>query len=62
MSKKNKRIKVKLVSTFSKHFYTTMKSKKMTGGPSKNGKLDGLKKYDPVVKKHVKYLEKKIGK
>ncbi len=56
---KKKNIKVKLVSSVSKHFYTTTKNVKMLGGPKKNGKLTGLKKYDPVVRKHVKYIEKK---
>ena len=60
MAKKNKCIKVKLVSSLSKHFYTTTRNAKMQGGPSKNGKLTGLKKYDPIIKKHVKYIEKKI--
>lgn len=62
MAKKNKNIKVKLVSTSSKHFYTTTKNVKMPGGPNKDGKLTGLIKYDPVVRKHVEYVEKKIGK
>jgi ribosomal protein L33 len=62
MAKKNKSIKVRLVSTQSSHFYTTMKSSKMAGGPNKDGKLSGLKKYDPIVRKHVEYIEKKIGK
>lgn len=62
MAKKNKCIKVKLVSTVSNHFYTTTKNVKMLGGPNKNGKLNGLKKYDPVVRKHVEYIEKKINK
>ena len=54
-----KKIIVKLVSTLSKHFYTTTKNPKMLGGPNKNGKLDGLSKYDPTLRKHVKYIEKK---
>jgi len=62
MAKKTKSVIVKLVSTASKHFYTTVKNVKMLGGPKKNGKLTGLKKYDPVVRKHVVYTEKKIGK
>lgn len=62
MAKKNKAIKVKLVSTKSTHFYTTTKSSKMLGGPKKDGKLSGLKKYDPFIRKHVEYIEKKIGK
>ncbi len=62
MAKKNKSIKVKLVSTKSSHFYTTSKNSKMIGGPNKDGKLSGLKKYDPIIRKHVEYIEKKIGK
>lgn len=62
MAKKNKIIKVRLVSTKSSHFYTTTKSAKMAGGPNKDGKLSGLKKYDPFVRKHVEYVEKKISK
>lgn len=62
MAKKTKSVKVKLVSTKSKHFYTTTKNVKMLGGPNKDGKLTGLKKYDPVIRKHVEYVEAKIGK
>jgi len=62
MAKKTKNIIVKLVSSLSKHFYTTTKNVKMPGGPNKNGKLSGLKKYDPFLRKHVEYIEKKIGK
>ncbi|HIH2763853.1 MAG TPA: 50S ribosomal protein L33 [Candidatus Azoamicus sp.] len=62
MAKKNKVVKVRLVSTKSSHFYTTTKSTKMIGGPNKDGKLSGLKKYDPFVRKHVEYVEKKISK
>ena len=62
MGKKTKAIKVKLVSSESKHYYTTSKNIKMLGGPKKNGKLSGLKKYDPVIRRHVEYIEKKIGK
>lgn len=62
MAKKSKLIKVKLVSSKSSHFYTTTKNLKMPGGPNKDGKLTGLKKYDPIIRKHVEYIEKKIGK
>jgi len=49
------RDKIKLVSTASTgHFYTTTKNKKTTPG-----KLE-MKKYDPVVRKHVTYKEGKI--
>ncbi len=37
-------------------FYTTTKNKK-----KHTGKLE-LKKYDPVIRKHVKFVEKKISK
>lgn len=62
MAKKTKSLKVKLVSTVSKHFYTKVRNVKMPFGPKKNGKLTGLKKYDPFVRKHVEYVEKKINK
>lgn len=62
MAKKNKNIKVKLVSTQSHHFYTKSRNVKMPGGPKKDGKLSGLYKYDPIIRKHVEYLEKKIEK
>jgi len=61
MSKKRKTIIVKLASTASKYFYTTRKNPKMTGGFQESGKLK-LMKYDPVVRKHVWFEEKKIGK
>ncbi|XBC38260.1 MAG: 50S ribosomal protein L33 [Buchnera aphidicola (Floraphis choui)] len=52
---KNVRNKIKLVSTSgSKHYYTTTKNKK-----NKTQKLK-LKKYDPIIKKHILYEEKKI--
>ncbi|HFL8824319.1 MAG TPA: 50S ribosomal protein L33 [Candidatus Azoamicus sp. OHIO1] len=62
MAKKSKSIIVKLVSMESNHYYTTTKNVKMLGGPNKDGKLNGLMKYDPIVRRHVKYIEKKIGK
>lgn len=62
MKKKNKTIKIKLQSSLSHHFYTTTKNIKMVGGPKKNGNLSGLKKYDPILRKHVEYNEKKIDK
>ncbi len=53
MSKKN-RIKIKLISSSgSKHFYTTTKNK------NNLNKLS-IKKYDPIIKKHVIYNESKI--
>ncbi|KHD07250.1 50S ribosomal protein L33 [Candidatus Thiomargarita nelsonii] len=49
------RDKIKLVSSAKTgHFYTTTKNKRST--PDKLV----LKKYDPVVRKHVEYKEAKI--
>jgi large subunit ribosomal protein L33 len=49
------RDKIKLISTAGTgHFYTTTKNKRTT--PQK---LE-MKKYDPVVRKHVLYKEGKI--
>ncbi len=49
------RDKIKLISTAGTgHFYTTTKNKRTT--PEK---LE-MKKYDPVVRKHVPYKEAKI--
>jgi large subunit ribosomal protein L33 len=49
------RDKIKLVSTAGTgHFYTTTKNKKTTPN-----KLE-MRKYDPVVRKHVPYKEAKI--
>lgn len=49
------RDKIKLLSTAGTgHFYTTTKNKKTA-----QGKLE-LKKYDPVVRRHVVYRETKI--
>lgn len=49
------RDKIKLVSTANTgHFYTTTKNKKNTPD-----KLE-MRKYDPVVRKHVAYKEAKI--
>jgi ribosomal protein L33 len=60
MSKK-KTIIVKLASTVSSYFYTTRKNPRMTGGFEQSGKLK-LMKYDPIVRKHAWFEEKKIGK
>lgn len=50
-----KREKIKLVSTAETgHFYTTVKNKQNT--PEKIT----MKKFDPVVRKHVDYKEAKI--
>ncbi len=49
------REKIKLVSSAGTgHFYTTTKNKRTTPD-----KLE-LKKYDPVVRKHVEFKEAKI--
>ena len=49
------RDKIKLVSSAGTgHYYTTTKNKRTTPG-----KLQ-MKKYDPVVRKHVVYKEAKI--
>ncbi len=53
MAKKGDRIQVKLKSTESSHLYYTMKNKK-----NDIEKLE-LKKYDPVIRKHALYKEKK---
>lgn len=51
----SKRDKIRLVSSAGTgHFYTTDKNKKTTPD-----KMD-IKKYDPVVRKHVSYKEAKI--
>jgi len=52
---KSAREKIRLVSSAGTgHFYTTDKNKKNTPG-----KME-VKKYDPVVRKHVMYKEAKI--
>ena len=49
------REKIKLVSSAGTgHFYTTTKNRRNT-----TEKLE-IKKYDPVVRKHVVYKEKKL--
>ncbi len=49
------REKIRLISTAGTgHFYTTLKNKRNT--PDKIR----MKKYDPVVRKHVEYKEGKI--
>lgn len=50
---KSKRKIIKLVSSKSKHFYTSTKNK------LNNKKKLFLKKYDPFIKKHVWYKESK---
>ena len=52
---KSVREKIKLVSSAGTgHYYTTSKNKR-----TKTDKLQ-MKKYDPVVRKHVLYKESKI--
>ncbi len=52
---KSSRDKIRLVSSAKTgHFYTTDKNKKNTPGKM------AMKKYDPVVRKHVMYKESKI--
>ncbi len=51
--KKKKKNLIKLVSTESKHIYYTYKNPKNV-----EGKLE-LRRHDPIVRRHVKYLEKK---
>ncbi|CAL4318385.1 50S ribosomal protein L33 [Buchnera aphidicola] len=52
---KNKREIIKLISSSgSKHYYTTTKNKRS------NQKKIQLRKYDPIIRKHVLYNEKKI--
>ena len=52
---KSARDKIRLVSSADTgHFYTTDKNKK-----NMPGKME-IKKYDPVVRKHVMYKEGKI--
>lgn len=53
MAKKANRIHVKLKSSESPHVYHTNKNKQNTT------KRIELKKYDPVVRKHVMYKEEK---
>lgn len=52
---KSKREKIKLISSENNnHYYTTTKNKK-----NKPEKLK-LKKYNPIIRKHVLYIESKI--
>jgi len=53
MAKAGSRVFTKLQSTESSHLYYTKKNKRNTPD-----KLE-LKKYDPIVRKHVLYKEKK---
>jgi len=51
MAKKGNRVKIKMQSTESSHFYHTTKNKQKTPA-----RLE-LKKYDPVIRKHVNFKE-----
>lgn len=53
MAKKGNRVVIKLKSSESPHTYWTYKNKKNT-----TERLN-IKKYDPVVRKHVMYKEEK---
>lgn len=53
MAKPGNRVQVKLRSTESPHRYYTKKNKRNT-----TARLE-LRKYDPVVRKHVLYKEEK---
>ncbi|MBI2353268.1 50S ribosomal protein L33 [Candidatus Dependentiae bacterium] len=53
MAKKGNRQIIRLKSSESPHVYSTYKNKKNT-----TGRIE-LKKYDPVVRKHVLYKEEK---
>jgi len=55
MAKKKNQI-IKMQSLSSAYFYTTTKTKRL----QQEGKKLKLKKYDPVVNKHVWFVEKKI--
>ena len=51
MAAKGKRINIKLKSSESPHMYYTTKNKQ-----KQPGRME-IKKYDPVVRKHVPYKE-----
>jgi large subunit ribosomal protein L33 len=53
----SKRDKIRMQSTASAHYYTTTKNKRTAIGGTK---LE-LKKYDPIVRKHVLYKEAKLA-
>jgi large subunit ribosomal protein L33 len=53
MAKPGARVTIKLRSTESQHFYSTQKNKRNTTDRIQ------IKKYDPVVRKHVIYKEEK---
>jgi large subunit ribosomal protein L33 len=51
MAGKGKRVNIKLKSSESPHMYYTTKNKQ-----KQSGRME-IKKYDPVVRKHVMYKE-----
>ncbi len=51
--KSNARETIKIKSSASAHMYSTKKNKRNT-----SGKLE-IKKYDPIIRKHVMYKEVK---
>jgi len=53
MAKKGNRIVIKLRSTESGHMYITSKNRR-----NNTGRME-LKKYDPILRKHVIYRETK---
>lgn len=53
MAKKENRLIIRLKSTESSYVYSTFKNKKNT-----TGRIE-LKKYDPVLRKHVIFKEEK---
>ncbi|MBI1294074.1 MAG: 50S ribosomal protein L33 [Caldilineaceae bacterium] len=53
MAKKGPRVLIKMRSTESSHMYLTEKNRR-----NDSGRLE-LKKYDPVVRRHVIYREAK---
>jgi len=53
MAKKGNRVVVKMRSTESGHMYITQKNRR-----NDTGRLE-LKKYDPLIRKHVLYRETK---
>jgi len=56
MAKKSYQL-VKMQSTASPHFFVKKKAGK---GQKANEKLKPMRKYDPVVRRHVQYVEKKM--
>ncbi|HXF63884.1 MAG TPA: 50S ribosomal protein L33 [Caldilineaceae bacterium] len=53
MAKKGPRVLIKMRSTESSHMYLTEKNRR-----NDSGRLE-LKKYDPIVRRHVIYRESK---